>query len=161
MTISILVAVADHNVIGKDNQLIWNLPADLRMFKTLTMGHSIVMGRKTFDSIGRPLPGRRSIVITRQKHYKADGCKVVHSLDEAMAEVSHEEEVFIIGGAQIFELAMDLADKIYLTKIAHSFEGDTFFPEINPDKWVQTAIESFQPDAKNSYSYSFISYIRK
>ena len=161
MVVSIMVAVAENNVIGKDNKLIWNLPADLRLFKNLTMGHTIVMGRKTFDSIGKPLPGRKSIVITRQRDYEVDGCQVVHSLEKALKMVEKEEEVFIVGGAQIFELAMALADRIYLTRINHSFEGDTFFPEIDPNQWVQTAVESFLPDEKNIYSYSFLTYNRK
>ena len=161
MIVSIVVAVADNNVIGKDNKLIWNLPADLRMFKNLTMGHSIVMGRKTFESIGKPLPGRKSVVITRQKGFEIEGCKVVNSLEDALAEVKNEEEVFIIGGAQIFELAMDIADKIFITKIRHTFDGDTFFPEIREDQWMPTVSESFTPDEKNAYSYSFETYVRK
>jgi dihydrofolate reductase len=161
MVISILVAIADNNVIGKDNKLVWNLPADLRLFKNLTMGHTIVMGRKTFDSIGKPLPGRKSIIITRQKDYKVEGCVVVNSLEEAMQKIENEDEVFIIGGAQIFELAMELADRVYLTKIDNAFEGDTFFPEIHSDQWVLTKNESFLPDEKNVYSYTFKIYNRK
>lgn len=157
MITSIIVAVSQNNVIGKDNQLPWHLPADLQYFKRLTMGHHIIMGRKTYESIGKNLPGRTFIVITKNKEFKAEGCFVVHSLDEALllAKTRNESEAFIIGGAEIFNLSMGKADKIYLTKICQDFEGDTFFPEFNPALWREIKRENFEPDEKNKYFYSF------
>jgi dihydrofolate reductase len=161
MIVSILVAVAENNVIGKDNKLIWHLPADLQFFKKLTMGKTIVMGRKTFESIGRPLPGRQSVIITRQKDYLADGCIVVHSLEEAFTKIENRDEVFIIGGAQIFEQALDLANRIYFTRIHHSFEGDTFFPALDEQTWETTKVENFAADETNKFNYSFFQYVRR
>lgn len=162
MIASIIVAASQNNVIGKDNRLPWHLPADLQHFKHLTMGHYVIMGRKTYESIGKPLPGRTFIIITKNKEFKAQGCFVVHSLDEALllAEKKNESEAFIIGGAEIFNLAMNKTDKIYLTKIHQDFEGDTFSPEINSELWKETKKENFEPDEKNNYSYSFYEFER-
>ncbi|MBC5994621.1 dihydrofolate reductase [Pontibacter cellulosilyticus] len=160
--VSIIVATAENNVIGKDNQLIWHLPADLKHFKQLTMGHPILMGRKTYESIGKPLPGRTSIIITRQKDYKAEGCIVAHSVKEAIAKAKEiDEKVCIIGGAEIYKQALPLTDCIELTKIHHTFDGDTFFPEIKEDEWTVTAEEKHEPDEKNKYSYTFQTLRRK
>lgn len=160
--IAIVVAVAENNVIGKDNQLIWHLPADLKHFKQTTMGHPILMGRKTYESIGKPLPGRTSIVITRQEDYKAEGCIVVNSVKEAIEEAKQlDEQAHIIGGAEIYRQSLDLTDTIYLTRIHHSFDGDTYFPEIKAEEWETVSEEHHEPDEKNKYSYSFIKLARK
>lgn len=152
---SIVVAMDEQRVIGKDNQLIWHLPADLKRFKEITMGHSMLMGRKTFDSIGKPLPGRRSIVITR-KNIEIPGCLVVHSIEQALENCKDEEEVFIIGGADIFKQTLSIADKIYLTIVHHCFEGDTYFPMIDEVIWKERNRIRFEADGKNPYAYSFI-----
>jgi len=160
--IAIVVAVAENNVIGKDNQLIWHLPADLRFFKNLTMGHPIVMGRKTYESIGKPLPGRTTVIITRQHDLEAPGCIVVNSIDEAIAQAQTiDQDVYIIGGAEIYKQALSKVDTIYLTRVHHTFEGDTFFPEIVESQWEVVSEEKHEPDEKNKYSYSFVTLKRK
>ena len=155
MKVSLIVAVAENNVIGKNNQLAWHLPADLKLFKNLTTGHHIIMGRKTYESIGKPLPNRTSVVITRQDNYKADGYIVVKSLQEAIKISKDDNEVFIIGGAEIFREAIPIVDRIYLTRIHHTFEGDTFFQEPDPNSWKEIKRTDFNPDEKNKYPYSF------
>jgi dihydrofolate reductase len=157
MTISIVVAADENYGIGKDNQLPWHLPADLKHFKDFTIGYPIIMGRKTFDSVGKPLPKRRNIVITTQ-NLQIEGCEVVHSIDEAFKICKGEEKIAIVGGATIFEQSMEFVDVIHFTRIHHTFEADTFFPVINPDKWTQADIERHEPDEKNLYPYSFITY---
>ncbi|NDK55892.1 dihydrofolate reductase [Pontibacter fetidus] len=160
--IAIVVAVAENNVIGKDNQLIWHLPADLRFFKNLTMGHPIIMGRKTYESIGKPLPGRTTVIITRQQDFEAPGCIVVNSIDEAITEAQTiDQDVYIIGGAEIYKQALARTDTIYLTRVHYRFEGDTFFPEIKENDWEVIYEEKHEPDEKNKYSYSFITLKRK
>ncbi|MCB2194447.1 MAG: dihydrofolate reductase [Bacteroidetes bacterium] len=159
--ISIIVAVAENNVIGKDNSLIWHLPRDLKHFKETTSGHYIIMGRKTFESNGRPLPNRTNVIITRDKNYKAEGCIVVHSLEDAIKEAKEDSEAFIIGGGVIYEMAMPLVDRIYLTKIHHKFEGDTYFPEINMDEWEVTEERFFEIDEKNKYPFTILTLDRK
>ncbi|MDQ2179881.1 dihydrofolate reductase [Marinifilum sp. D714] len=161
MNIAIIVAASRNNVIGKDNQLIWRLSADLKRFKALTTGHTIIMGRKTFDSIGKPLPNRTSVIITRQEDYKQEGCVVVHSLEEALDAVKDQEKVFIIGGGTIYEQAIDKADELYLTLVHKEFAGDTFFPEIKSAEWESVSRVDCMPDEKNEYPYSFIDYKRK
>lgn len=161
MIISIIVAASQNNVIGKDNQLIWRLSADLKRFKALTTGHHIIMGRKTFDSIGKPLPNRTSIIITRQADYKAEGCIVVNSLEQALKKVPAEEEAFIIGGGTIYKEVIDKADKLYLTRVHKKFEGDTFFPKVEDKTWQSVNREDHMPNEKNEYAYSFIDYVRK
>jgi dihydrofolate reductase len=160
--IAIVVAVAENNVIGKDNQLIWHLPADLRFFKNLTMGHPILMGRKTYESIGKPLPGRTTVIITRQQDFEATGCIVVNSIDEAIAEAQTiDQDVYIIGGAEIYKQALTKTDTIYLTRVHHTFDGDTFFPELDESNWEVASEEKHEPDEKNKYSFSFITLKRK
>lgn len=160
--ISIVVAAAENNVIGKDNGLIWHLPADLRHFKQITMGHPILMGRKTYESIGKPLPGRTSIIITTQKDYVAEGCMVVHSVQEAIEQAKPlDTEICIIGGAEIYMQALPLTDTIYLTRIHHTFEGDVYFPELKEEEWETVEQEHHEPDEKNKYSYSFLTLKRK
>ncbi len=161
MPISIIVAASQNNVIGKDNQLIWRLSADLKRFKALTTGHHIIMGRKTFDSIGKPLPNRTSIIITRQEDYKAEGCIVVNSLEEALTKVPADQEAFIIGGGTIYKEAIDKADKLYLTMVHGKFDGDTFFPKLDSKVWESLKREDHMPDEKNEHAYSFIDYVKK
>ena len=161
MILSIIVAVADNNIIGKDNRLIWHIPADLKYFKSLTMGAPIIMGRKTYQSIGKPLPGRKSIIITRDNNYSTEGCVVVHSLESAIAAAKEHNEAFIIGGEQIYRQAMGFADKIYLTRVYESFEGDSFFPEIDTSIWQLTEQKDNEIDDNNKFKYSFLTYNRK
>lgn len=158
MKISLIVAKSKNNVIGKNNQLPWHLPADLQYFKKLTMGHHMIMGRKTYESIGKPLPGRTSIIITSNKDYSAPGCIIAHSLKDAINAAKKDEEVFIIGGAAVFTEALHLADIIYLTEIHENFEGDVFFPELDFLSWKLVKKEHHNPDEKNKYSYSFAQY---
>ncbi len=160
--IKILVACDEKYVIGKNNTLIWHLPADLKRFKELTTGNVIIMGRKTFDSIGRPLPNRTSIVITRQTDYKQEGVIIVHSLEEAIlkAKSLHRGDIYIVGGAEIYRMAMEVADEIELTLLHDIFEGDAFFPEIDPTVWKVISKERGITDEKNPYQYSFIRYRR-
>jgi dihydrofolate reductase len=159
MIISLVVAVSSNNVIGKNNQLIWHLPADLKHFKQITTGHTVFMGRKTYDSIGKPLPNRRNVVISRSVT-EIEGCEVAPSLEDALQLSSEEKEVFIIGGAEIYRQALPLADCIYLTRIHQDFDGDTFFPQIDLHLWQETKREDFLPDEKNKFSYSFITLNR-
>jgi dihydrofolate reductase len=158
--LSIIVAIGENRVIGKNNQLIWHLPADLKRFKQLTMGHAMIMGRKTFESIGKALPGRTTIIITRDKHYSKADCLIADSLSNALELCKDDNEVFIIGGAQIFEQAIPLTDKIYLTQIHRSFDGDVFFPALDDHQWKVVSKEDHQADEKNKYDYSFIDYTR-
>jgi dihydrofolate reductase len=157
---SILVAVSENGVIGKDNNLVWHLPVDLKFFKEKTSGHHIIMGRKTHESVGRPLPNRVNIVISRSADYKADGCIVVQSLKEAIDTVVDDSEAFICGGAEIYKQALDVADRMYLTRVHNEFEGDTFFPEFDTKVWIEKERVRVDPDEKNKYSCSFITYER-
>jgi dihydrofolate reductase len=156
MIITFVVAAAENNAIGKDNQLLWKLPTDLKHFQTITLGHTIIMGRKTFDSMGKPLPRRRNIVITRNPALEIDGAEITQSLDEALALCHDEEEVFVIGGAEIYKAALDRTDKIFLTRVHQNFEGDAYFPELDPEYWIETAREYHEPDEKNPIAFSFI-----
>jgi len=158
LKLSIIVATAEKGVIGKDNQLIWHLPEDLKMFRRLTTGHVIIMGRKTFESIGKPLPNRTSIIISRNNDYQVEGCIVVSSLEEAVekAKEIETEEAFIIGGAQIYALALDMADTVYLTQVHYNFEGDAFFPVLDTNIWIEKERKSFSPDEKHAYAFDFV-----
>jgi len=157
MIISLVVAAAENNAIGKDNQLLWNLPNDLKFFKNLTWGMLVIMGRKTYESFNKKLPGRVNIVITRQDDWKAEGTIVVADLNEALAktEESNFKEAFIIGGGEIYKQSIDRADKIYITRVHASFDADTFFPAIDESKWKLTSNEDFTKDDKHAYDYSF------
>ena len=159
MSISLIVAAAENNAIGKDNALLWHLSADLKRFKALTTGHPVIMGRKTFESIGKPLPNRRNIVISRSVP-AIEGCEVVASVDEALALVKSGEEAFIIGGGSIYKALWDKADRLYLTSVKTALEGDTFIPEVKPDEWEEVKREDFGADEKNEFGYSFIDYMR-
>src|SRR5688572_24314058 len=136
MRISLIVAMAENRVIGRNNQLPWHLPADLKHFKSLTTGHSVIMGRKTFESMGKPLPNRRNIVITRQANFRADGVDTAHSLEEAISLAKGDAEIFVIGGAEVFRDALNGADRLYLTLIHATIEGDVFFPEVDWSEWT-------------------------
>lgn len=163
MIVSIIVAAAENLAIGKDNKLIWHLPSDLKFFKNTTMGHHMIMGRKTFESIGKPLPGRTSIIVTRNKNYTAEGCIVVNSLKEAIekAKADHETEAFVIGGAELINDALEFADKIYLTEVKETFEADVFLKPIDRTKWKEASREDYKADEKHAYDYSFVELIRK
>jgi dihydrofolate reductase len=153
--ISLIVAMAAHRVIGRDNALPWRLPADLRRFKKVTMGHTLIMGRKTYESIGRPLPGRRTVVVTRRTDWQAGGVQVVHSLDEALAAASAESEVFVAGGGEIFREILPRADRMHLTRIDAEIPGDTTFPDFDPTAWKIVEEEHHEPDAENPFPYTF------
>lgn len=162
MIVSAIVAVGDDLVIGKDNELPWHLPADLKYFKRKTLDHHIIMGKNTFYSIGRPLPKRYNIVLTRDPFFIADGIYVAHSIYEAL-EIAYDagdDEVFIIGGAQVYRTAMEYLDKIYLTRVDISVAGDTYFPEILPSDWKLIGEVKHDADDKNKYSYAFCTYER-
>jgi len=159
--ITIVVAKAENNIIGSDNQLIWHLPNDLKHFKKLTSGHPVIMGRKTYESIGKPLPNRANIVITRNKGRNSEGIVIANSLEEAIEKGKEiDSEIFIIGGGKIYEQAMDFADALEVTEVHHSFEGDTKFPEIDLKIWKETAREDFEKDEKHRFDYSFVRFER-
>lgn len=164
MTVSIIVATSLNHAIGKDNQLLWHLPADLKFFKTTTMGCPVVMGRKTFQSIGRTLPGRKNVVITRDKNFNSDNqfdILVVGSVDEALVKLHSEKEVFIIGGGEIYQQSMDAADTIYLTLVNTVIEADVYFPAVYKTKFDLVWEEKHIADEKNKFDYTFQKYERK
>lgn len=152
--LSIIVAADENNVIGKDNDLIWHLPDDLKFFKKRTTGHTVVMGRKTYESIGKPLPNRRFVIITRNKNYKVEGCEVVHSLEDALNLCPPEDESFVIGGDQIYRLALPHVDRIYLTRVHHQYDGDRYFPELGSN-WKEFESEFHHADDKHEVSFTF------
>ena len=156
MKISIVVAMAANRVIGNDNRLPWHLPADLKHFRETTMGKPILMGRKTWESIGRPLPGRTSIVITRDEGYAAPGCVVVHSIEAALQAAGAQDEAMVIGGADLYRQLLAHADTIYLTLVHHDFEGDTRFPRLDEAGWEEVGRVDCKADDSNPYDYSFI-----
>ena len=162
-SLSLLVAADENNVIGKDNKLPWHLPSDLKYFKNQTWGMPILMGRKTFESIGKPLPGRKSIVITRNKDWKHQGTEVVHSVDQAIVAAANFgiKEIFVIGGAEIFQTSLVKANRVYRTRIHHQFEGDAWFPELDTDQWELIQSRFCNADEKNAYSHTFEIWIRK
>jgi len=159
LKISIIAAMAKNRVIGRQNQLPWRLPADLSHFKGLTVGKTIVMGRKTFDSIGRALPHRRNIVLTRDTQFSAPGCEVFHDF-EAVLQLSDIDEMMVIGGAQLYQLALPLADRLYITLIDRDFEGDVFFPDWDEGQWQQTACETHHDDEQD-FDYRFLAFEKK
>ena len=156
MRLSIVVAMDDNRLIGSKNQLPWHLPADLAYFKKLTTGKSILMGRKTYDSIGRPLPNRRNIVITRNANISIPGCEVVSSIDHALELTKDDREVMVIGGASLCEQILPKINRLYITKIDGEFEGDVFFPKYDDFDWFEVSCESHPKDNSNAYSYKFI-----
>jgi dihydrofolate reductase len=161
MQIIIVAAYAQNRVIGKNNDLVWHLPKDLKHFKDLTMGHPMIMGRKTFESFGKPLPGRTSIIVTRDQNYKQESCIVVHSLEEGINEAKKlNNQIFIAGGAEIYKQALPITHIMYLTEVKASPEGDTFFPEFSTDEWKETARKSFPKDEKHQYAFDFVTWER-
>jgi len=159
MKLSIIAAMSANRVIGNNNNLPWRLPADLKRFKSLTMGHHLIMGRKTFESIGQPLPGRTTVVITHQTGFAPAGVLVAHSIDQALHVVAEDDEVFVAGGAQIYQQMLPRADRLYLTSIHEEFEGDTNFPEFEESDWQLISEENQEPDAKNPYYLPFTIFL--
>jgi len=163
MFISFVVAAAKNNVIGKDNQLVWNLPNDMKFFKNVTWGMPVVMGRKSFESLGKALPGRKNIVLTRQEGWNAKDVIVVKSMEEAKAVVKEMDvkEMMVIGGGEIFKMVMPEAKRIYLTRVDAEPEGDAFFPKVDPAEWELVSKRDHEADAKHAYNYSFQIWERK
>ena len=158
--LSLIVAISENHVIGREGQLPWHLSADLKRFKQLTMGHHIVMGRKTYDSIGRQLPGRISVVLTRQSEWTVEGVLTASDLPTALKLAGDDEEVFVIGGSQIYQLALPLVDRLYVTQVLATVDVDTYFPAITDDQWQLQQTDSFAADEKNDHDYSFLVYSR-
>lgn len=157
--ISFIVAMDRNRAIGLNNKLPWHLPGDLKFFKKTTMGHAVLMGRKTYESIGKPLPGRHNVVLTRDPNFKPEGVTVVHSAEEA-SRLFDGDEVYVIGGAEVFKLLLPWADRLIVTHIDHEFEADTFFPELREDEWREVSREPGPTDEKNPYPYQFVVYDR-
>lgn len=153
---SLVVAVAENGVIGRDNRLPWRLPEDLAYFKRVTMGHPVLMGRRTYESIGRPLPGRRNLVVTNNRDFSAPGCIVVHSLEEAWKAAGDADEVSIIGGTALFQATLPVADRIHLTEVQASVEGDTFFPHFDRRDWNETEVMRHPADARHTYPFRIV-----
>lgn len=160
--LTIIAAVAKNKALGKNNDLIWRLPADLKRFKKITLGHHVIMGRKTFESLGRPLPNRTTIIISRNVSYKVEGCIVVHTLEAAILAAKEDNNPFILGGGEIYKQALLRADILDLTLVHHSFDdADTFFPEIDYNQWIEINREDFKADEQHAYDYSFVRYKKK
>lgn len=158
--IALIAAMAENRVIGRENRLPWRLSADLRRFKSLTMGKPVIMGRKTYESIGKPLPGRSNIVVTRDRDYRAQGCRVVHSLEQALEAAAGHDEVMVIGGAQLYRQTLDRAERMYLTLVKTELDGDALFPQIEMRHWRELERESHRADEKNEYDYDFVTLER-
>ncbi|KAF2079561.1 dihydrofolate reductase [Flavobacterium sharifuzzamanii] len=159
--IIMIAAAAENNALGKNNELVWHLPNDFKRFKSLTTGHHIIMGRKTFESFPKPLPDRVHIVISRQENYKPEGCIVVDSIEKAIALCPDNDDSYVIGGGEIYNLALPFTDIIELTKVHHSFDADAFFPKINKSEWTLVEAEENYKDEKHLYDYTYETYIRK
>jgi dihydrofolate reductase len=159
--ISIIAAMARHRVIGAGGRIPWHLPEELKRFKRLTLGHHIVMGRKTWESIGRALPGRTSVIVTRQRGYRAPGARVVHSLDEAIAACGSDEEIFVIGGAELYAQSLPRAGRLYLTTIDAEVPGDTLMPEIAAGEWREVSTDEFAADERHRYAFRCVTYERR
>lgn len=159
--ITLIAAAAENNALGKDNAMLWHLPDDFKRFKEITTGHYIIMGRKTFESFPKPLPNRTHVIITRQKGYTQEGCIVVDSMENAIAACPKDEDIFIIGGGEIYNLGMPFADIIELTRVHESFEADAFFPEINRNEWELISEEYHPTDEKHKVDFSFQTFARK
>tara|TARA_B110000444_G_scaffold91442_1_gene86387 strand:+ start:725 stop:1627 length:903 start_codon:yes stop_codon:yes gene_type:complete len=157
-TVTLIAAASENNIIGKDNKLIWRLRSSLKHFKELTKGHFVIMGRKTFESMPKALPNRTNVIITRKTDYKAENAIVVNSLEKALKVAESDNQPFIIGGGEIYKLSMEIADRIELTRVHTSIEGDTSFPEINLEKWQEVKNEKRLKDEKNEYDFSFLRY---
>ncbi|MCD8173191.1 MAG: dihydrofolate reductase [Alistipes sp.] len=159
--ISIIAAVAQNGVIGGENKLLWHIPEDLRRFKAITSGHPVVMGRKTFESLGRPLPNRTNIVVTRNRGYSAEGISTAGSLEEALAMLPSGEEVFVIGGGEIYRQALPIADRLYITEVLHDYEGDTTFLAVDPAQWQEESSEYHPHGEKYPYPFRCVNYRRR
>jgi dihydrofolate reductase len=159
--IILIAAIAENNALGKNNDLLWHLPKDFKRFKEITSGHHIIMGRKTFESFPKPLPNRTHVIITRQKEYVREGCIVVQDLEKAIAVCPKNEDIFVIGGGEIYSQSIHLADQLDITRVHHSFEADVYFPEIDPEIWELTTEEVHLKDEKHPYDYSFQIFVRK
>jgi dihydrofolate reductase len=159
--ITLIAAVAENNALGKDNQLLWHLPDDFKRFKNVTTGHHIIMGRKTFESFPKPLPDRTHVIITRQNYEAPGGCVVVDSIEKAIAVCPKNEEIFIIGGGEIYKQSIEIADKLDITRVHHTFTADTFFPEIDSDQWELTSELFHAKDEKHEFDFTFETYLRK
>jgi dihydrofolate reductase len=158
--VAIIAAVARNGVIGRRNRMPWHLPEDLKRFRQLTLGHAVIMGRRTFESIGWPLAGRSNIVVTRSPDWTRSGCHAAHSLEAALAAVREREDAFVIGGAQIYALALPVASRLYMTEIERDFEGDAFFPEFDRSVWREASRESRVLDVAGGFGYQFVAYDR-
>lgn len=156
----LIAAAAQNNALGKDNRLLWHLPDDFKRFKQLTSGHYIVMGRKTFESFPKPLPNRTHIVITRQKNYRREGCIAVQSMEEALEEAPKNQDVYVIGGGEIYALALPFADVIELTRVHANFDADAFFPEFDQSEWMLGSSEYHAADEKHAVGFTFETYVR-
>jgi dihydrofolate reductase len=161
MKVTMVAAAAENNALGKDNDLVWHLPDDFKRFKSITSHHHIIMGRKTFESFPRLLPNRKHIVITKQKDYTAENVEIVHSIEDALDLCIGQEEVFIIGGGQIYKQALTFADKIELTRVHGTFEADAFFPEIDLSKWTLINEEKHPIDDRHQYAFTYLTYVKK
>ena len=159
--ISLIVAMARNRTIGINNTLPWRCPEDLKHFKARTMGHHMIMGRKTFDSIGKPLPGRTTVVVTRNNDLSVEGCLVAHSLDQAIAACAGDDEIFITGGAELYRQAISLADTLYITEIQQDVEGDAHFPEFDKSNWRETSREVRSQETPQPLEYHFVTYQRR
>ncbi|MFC6097048.1 dihydrofolate reductase [Flavobacterium qiangtangense] len=158
--ITMVAAIAENNALGKDNDLLWHLPDDFKRFKQITSGHYIIMGRKTFESFPKPLPNRTHVIITRQKEYHPEGCIVVDSMEKAIEACPKDEAIFIIGGGEIYNLGMDFADSIELTRVHENFEADTFFPEIDKNKWQLISDEYHPADERHKFDFSYQTFTK-
>jgi dihydrofolate reductase len=162
--ICIIAAVARNGIIGSGNQMPWRLPEDMKRFKQLTLGHAVIIGRRTFDSIiatsGKPLSGRDNIVVTRSREWTHSGCLSVHSLDAALAAVHQAQDAFVIGGAEIYALALPIASRLHITEIERDFEGDTFFPDFDRSRWREASRERIAPGDAGGFAYAFVEYER-
>ena len=159
--IILIAAIAENYALGKDNDLLWHLPLDFKRFKEITSGHFIVMGRKTFESFPKPLPNRTHIIITRQKDFKYDGCIVAQDLEKAIAVCPKNEDIYIIGGGEIYAQSMHLADQLDITRVHHSFDADVYFPEIDPDVWELISENFNKKDEKHLFDYTFQTFVKR
>jgi dihydrofolate reductase len=155
-----IAAASENNVLGKDNKIVWHLPDDFKRFKQLTTGHYIILGRKTYESLGQPLPNRPHIIVTRKNNYKVAGCTIANSLDEAIKLAPKDEDVFVIGGGEIYNQALAFTDKIELTRVHATIEGDTFYPEISSEEWQLVKEEYHPKDEKHAFDFTYQTFIR-
>ncbi|WP_110938780.1 DfrD/DfrG/DfrK family trimethoprim-resistant dihydrofolate reductase [Salipaludibacillus neizhouensis] len=161
MKVSLIVAMDQNRVIGNENDIPWRIPKDWEYVKNTTLGHPIILGRKNLESIGRALPNRRNIILTRDRNFNFEGCEIAHSIEDVFGLGKDEEEIFIFGGEHIYNMFMPYVEKMYITKIHHEFKGDTFFPKVNLDEWKEVSIEKGVMNDKNPYNYYFHIYERK